>query len=104
MLRNGLEPWHIVIIAVVILILFGWKKMPDMARSFGRSARILRSEVDEMKNDKKTDGAGYGATAEAQQANATRNATAADPSAPAAGAGVEHDGPIRDPANHRTTA
>ncbi len=114
MLRNGLEPWHIVILAIVILILFGWKKMPDMARSFGRSARILRSEVDEMKNDKKTDRktepAGHSATAGAQPANAEHTTTPAnpdtpgDPTVPAAGVRVEHDVPTRDPAGPHTTA
>lgn len=57
-MRNLFDGWHIVVLAVVILLLFGWKKMPDMARSFGRSARILRSEMDEMKNDKKSEAAG----------------------------------------------
>ncbi len=102
MLRSGLEPWHIVILAIVILILFGWKKMPDMARSFGRSARILRSEVDEMKNDKKTDRktdpAGHSTTTSAKPA------TPGGPTVPAAGMHVEHDVPIKDPAGHHTTA
>lgn len=58
MLRNGLEPWHLLIIVILLVVLFGWKKLPDMARSFGRSARILRSEMDGMKNDKKSEAAG----------------------------------------------
>jgi len=36
---------EILIIAVVILVLFGSKKMPDAARSVGRSLRILKTEV-----------------------------------------------------------
>ncbi|UIJ33979.1 twin-arginine translocase TatA/TatE family subunit [Allobranchiibius sp. GilTou73] len=32
-MRNLFDGWHIVVLAVVILLLFGWKKMPDMARS-----------------------------------------------------------------------
>lgn len=51
MFRNGLEPWHIVVIVVVVALLFGWKRMPDAARSVGRSMRIFKSEVSEMKND-----------------------------------------------------
>ena len=42
---------ELVLIAVVILVLFGWKKLPDAARSVGRSMRIFKSEVSEMKND-----------------------------------------------------
>jgi sec-independent protein translocase protein TatA len=36
---------EILIIAVVVLVLFGSKKMPDAARSLGRSLRILKTEV-----------------------------------------------------------
>jgi sec-independent protein translocase protein TatA len=39
------SPWKVLIIAVVVLVLFGSKKMPDAARSLGRSMRILKSEV-----------------------------------------------------------
>ena len=39
--------------AIVIIALFGWKKLPDMARSLGRSARVFKSEVDELKKDGK---------------------------------------------------
>lgn len=49
----NLGPWEIVIIALVVLMLFGWKKLPDMARSLGRSARVFKSEVNEMKQDAK---------------------------------------------------
>lgn len=58
MIRNLFDGWHIIVLAIVILLLFGWKKMPDMARSFGRSARILKSEVDGMKEDSKSQAAG----------------------------------------------
>ena len=44
---------ELIIIAIVIIALFGWKKLPDMARSLGRSARVFKSEVDEMKKDGK---------------------------------------------------
>lgn len=42
---------EIIIIAVVILILFGSKKMPDAARSLGRSLRIFKSETRGLKED-----------------------------------------------------
>ena len=50
-------PTEIIIIAVLIILIFGWKKLPDAARSLGRSARVFKSEVDEMKkdNDKTSD-------------------------------------------------
>ncbi len=40
-----LGPWEIAIIAVVILVLFGSAKLPQAARSLGRSMRIFKSET-----------------------------------------------------------
>ncbi|EFL15944.1 predicted protein [Streptomyces sp. C] len=45
MLRNGLEPWHVIIVLAVALLVFGSKRLPDVARSLGRSARVLKSEA-----------------------------------------------------------
>lgn len=53
MWRDLAQPSHLIIIAVLLVILFGWKKLPDAARSVGRSMRIFKSEVSEMKNDGK---------------------------------------------------
>ena len=57
---NSLRSWHLLVLAVVFLILFGSKRLPDSARSLGRSLRIFKSEVQEMnkddaKEDKKSD-------------------------------------------------
>ena len=42
---------EIIIIAVVILVLFGAKRLPEMARSLGRSARILKAETKGLRDD-----------------------------------------------------
>lgn len=42
---------ELLIIAFVLVLLFGATKLPNMARSLGRSMRIFKSEVKEMKND-----------------------------------------------------
>lgn len=42
---------ELLIILFVVLLLFGANKLPDLARSMGRSARIFKSEVKEMRND-----------------------------------------------------
>lgn len=47
----NLGPWEILIIAVVIVLLFGAKKMPAMARSLGQSMRIIKAETKGMRND-----------------------------------------------------
>jgi len=53
---NSLKPWHLLVLAVVFLVLFGSKRLPDSARSLGRSLRIFKSEVQEMnKDDSKED-------------------------------------------------
>jgi sec-independent protein translocase protein TatA len=46
-----LGPAEIMIIALLIIVIFGWKRLPDAARSLGRSARVFKSEVDEMKKE-----------------------------------------------------
>ncbi|MFG3288789.1 Sec-independent protein translocase subunit TatA [Streptomyces sp. NPDC048179] len=51
MLRNGLEPWHLLIVAIVFIVLFGSRKLPDTARALGKSMRILKSEAKAMKSD-----------------------------------------------------
>ena len=57
---NSLKPWHLLVLAVVFLVLFGSKRLPDSARSLGRSLSIFKSEVREMNKedsaeDKKSD-------------------------------------------------
>lgn len=49
--RGLIEPWHILLLVVVVALLFGWKKLPDISRSVGRSMRIFKSEVKEMGHD-----------------------------------------------------
>ncbi|MFB7780248.1 Sec-independent protein translocase subunit TatA [Streptomyces bauhiniae] len=46
-----LGPTEIILILVVVFLLFGAKKLPDMARSLGKSARILKSEAKAMKEE-----------------------------------------------------
>ncbi len=53
MLKDLAQPSHLLILAVIIVVLFGWKKLPDAARSVGRSMRIFKSEMSEMKSDGK---------------------------------------------------
>ena len=47
------EPCHILILLLVVLVLFGAKRLPDSARSLGKSMRIFKSELKEMKQDDK---------------------------------------------------
>ncbi|ARZ67933.1 Sec-independent protein translocase subunit TatA [Streptomyces sp. HU2014] len=71
MLRNALEPWHILVVVLVLVVLFGSKKLPDTARSLGKSMRILKSEAKALKADD--------AAAPAAEAPTTAPASAATP-------------------------
>lgn len=50
MFRN-FNGWEVVIVLVVILLLFGARKLPDLARSIGASAREFRKGVQEGADD-----------------------------------------------------
>ena len=54
---GGLQPWHWLIVIAVFVLLFGAKKLPDAARSLGKSMRIFKSEIKEMQADSKPEDA-----------------------------------------------
>jgi sec-independent protein translocase protein TatA len=53
MIANGFQGWHLLILVAVVILLFGAKRLPDAARSLGKSMRIFKSEVKEMQTDGK---------------------------------------------------
>jgi sec-independent protein translocase protein TatA len=50
------SPWKVLIVAVVLIVLFGSKKLPDAARSLGKSMRILKTEVGSLHQDEPASG------------------------------------------------
>lgn len=48
---GNLQGWHLIIILVVILLLFGAAKLPALAKSVGQSARVFKGEMKAMKDD-----------------------------------------------------
>ncbi len=48
---GGLQPWHWAVIIIVLVLLFGAKRLPDAARSLGRSMRILKAETRGLHED-----------------------------------------------------
>ena len=50
-----LSPWHLLILAAVVLVLFGAKKLPDSARALGRSMRIFKAETSGLRDGEKAD-------------------------------------------------
>lgn len=51
MFLRGFEGWHLVILAGLLVVLFGARKMPDAARSVGQSLRIFKSEIKAAHDD-----------------------------------------------------
>ena len=45
------SPWKVLIVAIVLIVLFGSKKLPHAARSLGQSMRILKTEVTGLHQD-----------------------------------------------------
>jgi len=48
---NSLSPWHVLIVVAVFVLLFGTRKLPDAARSLGKSMRILKAETKALRDD-----------------------------------------------------
>jgi sec-independent protein translocase protein TatA len=77
------SPWKILIVAIVIIVLFGSAKLPAAARSLGKSMRILKTEVSSLHDDDDETKAGQTTPAQLAAASAAPAPPAAPP-APAA--------------------
>jgi sec-independent protein translocase protein TatA len=81
------SPWKILIVAVVLIVLFGSRKLPQAARSLGQSMRILKTELHGLHADEPASPASpaaQAATAELQLAPATVPAAPAQVQTPQA--------------------
>lgn len=74
--------WEILIILVVILLIFGPRRLPEMAKGLGQSVRAFRKEMRGLKDDIDTTPASADRAAPADAAPASAAVTA--PAAPAA--------------------
>jgi sec-independent protein translocase protein TatA len=95
MLRNGLEPWHLIIVVLVVFLLFGAKRLPDTARALGKSLRILKSETRALKDDFKDAASEEPQTSAGAQAPAQRTIQSA-PGDPVSARLVEEKRPVED--------
>ncbi len=46
-----MKPWHVVVVLLVVVLLFGAPKLPELARSLGKSMRILKEETKQLTAD-----------------------------------------------------
>lgn len=48
---RAFEPWHLLVLLVVVLVLFGGKKLPDLTRGVAQSMRIFKKEIKKDDDD-----------------------------------------------------
>ena len=78
---EALTPWHLVLILIAFVLLAGYQKLPDAARSVGRSLRIFRGEMRALDGEDPSSGADNPTSTPSQTGTAA--AAAAPPQAPA---------------------
>ncbi|CAG7845638.1 Sec-independent protein translocase protein TatA [Pseudoclavibacter triregionum] len=82
----NLSGWHFLLLLVIILLLFGAPKLPQLARSLGQSMRIFRGEMRQMKDDDPVGPTAAGTTSGPTAAGTTSGTAAAPVVDPAASA------------------
>jgi len=55
MFKNGLEGWHVIVIVLLVLLLWGGPKLPGLAKSLGESMRIFRKEMKTLSDERTSD-------------------------------------------------
>jgi sec-independent protein translocase protein TatA len=88
-----LSPWHLLILAAVFVVLFGSRKLPDAARSLGKSMRIFKAETKALRDD--DDDA-------TRQAQAQQQTVQQQPAQPMAAQPVAPPQPLSPPADDGT--
>lgn len=81
MFSGELAPWHWIIIAILLVVLFGSAKLPGAARSIGRSMRIFKAEVKGLHDDDDTTPAQGAAPTQSAQSQSGQSAAAPTPAA-----------------------
>lgn len=84
MFRNGLQPTHIIVLLVIVVLLFGANRLPTLAKSVGQSLKIFKREIQDLTDD----------SAKNAPATPTVAATAAEPvvaPTPTAASGLNAD-------------
>ncbi|WP_067780968.1 Sec-independent protein translocase subunit TatA [Actinomyces vulturis] len=48
---GAMRPWHWIVILVLLILLFGANKLPEIAGSVGKSMKVFKKEVKELRDD-----------------------------------------------------
>lgn len=46
-----IQLWHILVLLLVVMLLFGANRLPDIARNLGKSAKVLKEEIKDLRED-----------------------------------------------------
>lgn len=46
-----IRPSHIIVLVIVLVVLFGAKRLPEVARSIGQSMKVFKKEITDLQND-----------------------------------------------------
>lgn len=49
----GLQPWHLIVILAVALIIFGPSRLPEISRALGKSIREFRDAASTVQDEMK---------------------------------------------------
>ncbi|WP_285104820.1 Sec-independent protein translocase subunit TatA [Promicromonospora sp. MEB111] len=49
---GAMQPWHWIVLLVVVLLLFGSTRLPGLAKSVGQSMKIFKKEIKDMREDR----------------------------------------------------
>ena len=50
------QVWHMIVLLVLVLIVFGSSKLPDIAKSVGQSMKVFKKEIKELRDDDSKEG------------------------------------------------
>jgi len=71
---KGLEGWHFIVIALVVLVIWGGPKLPGIAKNLGESMRVFRKEMRTMSDEKAADKKAKNGESSSDNADSNTNA------------------------------
>ncbi|MDO5048339.1 MAG: Sec-independent protein translocase subunit TatA [Actinomycetaceae bacterium] len=48
---GALRPWHLIVLLIVLILVFGASKLPEIAKNIGQSAKVMKKEMRELTED-----------------------------------------------------
>lgn len=48
---GAFKPSHIIVLLIILIIVFGASKLPDIAKNLGKSAKVLKKEMKELTDE-----------------------------------------------------